>query len=342
MRHAPLPPYQTQASLPDLPFLKIDAVIRAEAATRGLHLHDGHGRSTWCKLPGGDEFGAKMGPTGSILYVRAHARDRLHRLIDTVTDRLAPHLPHSDLQWSSLDRPGAFPPNFSLARVAKVTRISADFLRLRLEGGDLGRFAQDLIHFRLILQPAAASTPAWPVIGNDGRTLWPKGAAALHRPAYTVRRIDPVAGGLDTDIFIHSGGRTCAFAAAATPGTPVGLTGPGGGGVAQGAVLLIGGDETAYPALARAIEAAGPDTTGECHLFGQRADYPLPPHPGIRVIHAPRGEAMLAGRLRRNGTDADRIWIATERTRLAPLKSAIVDDLAIAKHRVHLATYWSE
>ncbi|WP_347137504.1 hypothetical protein [Paracoccus sp. SSK6] len=46
-------PYQTEASLPDLPFAAIDALIRAEAAEQGLALHDGHGRSTWCKLPGG-------------------------------------------------------------------------------------------------------------------------------------------------------------------------------------------------------------------------------------------------------------------------------------------------
>ncbi|TBN42046.1 hypothetical protein EYE42_06520 [Paracoccus subflavus] len=62
--------------------------------------------------------------------------------------------------WSSLDRPGALPPNFSLARVAGVTRLGADFLRLRLEGGDLGRFARDLIHFRLVLQPPGTADPA--------------------------------------------------------------------------------------------------------------------------------------------------------------------------------------
>lgn len=341
MRHDPLPPYQTQASLPDLPFAAIDALIRAKAAEHGLALHHGHGRSTWCKLPGGDEFGARMGPTGSILYARAQARDRLHRVVETVTRHLASQLPDQQIDWSSLDRPGAFPPNFSLARVSGVTRIGAAFLRLRLEGGDLGRFAQDLIHFRLILQPSGMTTPAWPVIGTDGQTLWPKGAAALHRPVYTVRHIDPAAGWLDTDIFIHPGGRACRFAATAAPGTTVGLTGPGGGGVAQGTTLLIGGDEPAYPALARTLGSADPGVTGECLLFGVSADYPLPCHPGIRVIHAPGGEAALAARLRRDGTNADRIWLATERARLVPLKAAIVDDLNIAAPRAHLAAYWA-
>lgn len=287
MRYDPLPPFQTEAALPDLPFASLDALIRAEAAEHGLALHSGHGRSTWCKLPDGGEVGARMGPVGSILYVRAHARDRLHELLETVAHHLDDHLPGVRPAWSSLDRPGAHPPNFSLARVAGVTRISADFLRLRLEGGDLARLARDLIHFRLVLQPPGAAVPAWPVIGDDGRTVWPKGAAALHRPAYTVRHVDPEAGWLETDIFIHDAGRACTFAATAAPGTPVGLTGPGGGGIAQGDSLLIGGDESAYPALARTLETAGPDVTGECHLLGLRADYPLPAHPGIRVIHAP-------------------------------------------------------
>ncbi|VDS07027.1 Vibriobactin utilization protein ViuB [Paracoccus haematequi] len=341
MRHDPLPPFQTEAALPELPFATVDALIRAEAAEQGLDLHVGHGRSTWCKLPGGDEFGARMGPTGSILYIRTHARDRLHELLEAVDHHLAQHLPGLRPAWSSLDEPGAHPPNFSLAQVAGVTRIAADFLRLRLEGGDLARFAHDLIHFRLVLQPPGAPASAWPAIGQDGRTVWPKGAAALHRPAYTVRHIDPGAGWLETDIFVHDGGRTCGFAAAAAAGTAVGLTGPGGGVLAQGRSLLLGGDETAYPALARAIEAAGPDTTGECHLFGVRADYPLPRHPGIHVSHAPGGEAALADRLRREGTDADRIWLATERARLAPLKAAIADDLGIGTARAHLAAYWS-
>ena len=344
MRHDPLPPFQTEASLPDLPFAVIDALIRARAAEQGLDLHDGHGRSTWVTLPGGDEFGARKGPTGSILYARAHGRDRLHALRDAMTRHLAGRLPDlvGDLgvAWSSLDRPGAFPPNFSLARVAGVTAIGRDFLRLRLEGGDLARFARELIHFRLALPPAGAA-PVWPVIGADGRTLWPRGRAALHRPAYTVRRIDPAAGWMETDIFLHPGGRTCAFAMAAAPGTPVGLTGPGGGGPARGRVLLIGGDETAYPALARIIEAAPPDAAGECHLFGARADYPLPAHPGIRILHAPQGEAALAERLRQAGTEADAIWLATERVRLEPLKAAIQGIPGIDRARAHLAAYWS-
>ena len=106
-------------------------------------------------------------------------------------------------------------------------------------------------------------------------------------------------------MFIHPGGRTCAFA------------------------------------LARIIEAAPPDAAGECHLFGARADYPMPAHPGIRILHAPQGEAALAERLCQAGTAADAIWLATERARLEPLKAAIQGIPGIDKARPHLAAYWS-
>ena len=52
-------------------------------------------------------------------------------------------------------------------------------------------------------------------------------------------------------------------------------------------------------------------------------------------------DAPLADRLRREGTGAARIWLATERSRLAPLKTAITRDLGIDKARAHLAAYGS-
>lgn len=342
MRHDPLPPYQSEAQLALLPFAAADALLRAEAAEHGLELHSGHGRSTWCKVEGG-EFGARMGPEGSILYARAHSREMLFSLQEAIVAHLAEALPEAAaaLRWSSIDRPGAHPPNFSLARVAGISPVGADFLRLRLEAPDLHRFARQIIHFRLILQPPDAARPQWPVIGENGQTLWPQGRAALHRPAYTVRAIDAEAGWMETDIFVHAGGRVCAWAAEAAPGSQVGLTGPGGGGIPVAQSLLIAGDETAYPALARILAAQAPQASGECLLLGARDDYPLPAHPGIRVIHAPRGEAALADRLRREGCTAQQIWIATERNRLEPLKQAIARDPGIDRKRTHLAAYWT-
>lgn len=342
MRRDAIPPLQSEATLPSLPFARIDALLRSEAEAHGLTIRSGHDRSTWCQVDGG-EFGARMGPEGSILYVRAHDRDWLFTLQEAMTSHLIEADPGQAalLRWSGLPHQGALPPNFSFAQVESLTPIGRHFLRLRLRGDNLDRFARDMIHFRLILPPEGDREPQWPVTSQNGQTIWPQGDKALHRPAYTVRAIDPVEGWLDTDIFIHDGGRACNWARTAAADIQIGLTGPGGGGVPQARHLLIGGDETAYPALARIIAAQSPDTTGECWLFGQAEDYPLPPHDGIRIRQAPQGEPELAARLPRHGTNAQRIWLATEKSRIAPLRKAVLDQLGFPKQAAHLAAYWT-
>lgn len=342
MRHDAIPPLKSEAAVPGLPFARIDALLRSEAEEHGLDLHTGHDRSVWCQVDGG-EFGARRGAEGSILYVRARDRAWLFTLQEVMTLHLVQVEPDlaALLRWSGLTHQGALPPNFSFAHVESLTRIGRNFLRLRLRSDDLHRFARDMIHFRLILPPAGDKEPQWPMTGANGQTIWPQGAKALHRPAYTVRAIDPVAGWLETDIFIHDGGRACEWAVHTGTGAKVGLTGPGGGGVPHARRLLIGGDETAYPALARIIEAQAPDVIGDCWLFGAVDDYPLPQHGGIRIHHAAGGEGQLADRLTRDGTDAERIWLATEKSRILSLRRAVLDKLGFPKRSAHLAGYWS-
>ncbi|MFI0396689.1 siderophore-interacting protein [Paracoccus jiaweipingae] len=340
MREDTLPEFQSEAAVA-VAFGVLDNLLRADAAEHGLEVHSGHGRSTWIRLDQG-EFGARRSGDGAVLYARAHRRDWLFALQDALVSHLAQVAPEqaADLRWSALDGVGAFPPPFSLARVESVRSLGADFLRLRLRGEGLRRLAEEMVHFRLVLPPAGDPDPQWPVVGPNGQTVWPGGAKALHRPAYTVSAINPDAGWLETDIFAHQGGRVCEWAQAAQAGDVVGLNGPGGGGLPVAARVLMGGDETAYPALARALAANDPQAQGECWLFGARADYPFPDHPGIRLIHHPAGEAALAAQLEKAGCDADKIWLATEKARLAPLKRAVFDSLGIAKSRAHLAAYW--
>ncbi|MFD1795537.1 siderophore-interacting protein [Paracoccus aurantiacus] len=333
MRHDPLPPFQSEATV-GLDFKILDARLRREAAEHGLDLHSGHGRSTWIVL-GTGEFGARKQGNGAVVYARAHERDWLFTLKEAVAHHVAAIAGAVPLDWSGPEQAGELPPNFSLARVASVRRLSAHFLRLRLEGQGLGRLARDMIHFRLVL-PVAEGATEWPRLSETGQTVWPQ---ELHRPAYTVAAIDPSAGWLETDIFIHSGGRICAFAAEAVTGTEIGLTGPGGGGIPQSDMLLIGGDETAYPALSRIIAAQAPDARITCHLFGATADYPFAGHPNLHLCHDPSGEARLARRLSTEGTHASRAWIATERARLQPLKQAVLAYLP--KSHAHLAAYWN-
>lgn len=85
---------------------------------------------------------------------------------------------------------------------------------------------------------------------------------ALHRPVYTVRHIDPTAGWIEFDVFRHLGGRTSKWAETASPDDVVGILELGRGKLIQRSRWLIAGDEAAFPAIARLLEAQAENTTG--------------------------------------------------------------------------------
>lgn len=334
MRHAPPPPFQAEAPV-ELAFEILDQMLRDQAAEHGLALHTGHGRSTWVVL-GQGEYGARRDGSGAVIFARAESPDWLFTLKEAASFHVSGLgcVTAQALNWTGPEPAGAHPPNFSLGRVAWVRPLGAHFLRMRIEGQDLARLGRDMIHFRIVL-PQADGRTEWPRLSEIGQAVWPQD---LHRPAYTISAIDVAAGWLETDIFVHDGGRICDFASQTLAGTEIGVMGPGGGGVPQAASLLIGGDESAYPALARIIAAQDADAQIDCHLFGA-ADYPFPGHPGLRLTRVPAGEDALAQALSAQAISADKIWIATEKTRLQPLKQAILQH--VPKDRAHLAAYWS-
>ncbi|NHF73839.1 siderophore-interacting protein [Paracoccus xiamenensis] len=334
MRHTPPPAFQAEAPV-DLAFEVLDRMLRDQAEEHGLALHSGHGRSTWVVL-GQGEYGARRDGAGAVVFARADSPDWLFTLKEAAAYQLAELgcVTAQALSWTGPEQAGAHPPNFSLGRVAWVRPLGQNFLRMRIEGQGLERLARDMIHFRFVL-PQADGATQWPRLTAAGQAVWPQ---ELHRPAYTISAIDAAAGWLETDIFVHDGGRICAFAANTAAGIEVGLTGPGGGGMPQAASLLIGGDETAYPALARIIAVQDPAARIDCHLFGASTDYPFPAHPGLHLTHRPAGEADLAAKLAQEGVQAERVWIATEKARLQPLKQEILRQ--IPKDRAHLAAYW--
>ncbi|SNR32990.1 siderophore-interacting protein [Paracoccus sediminis] len=176
------------------------------------------------------------------------------RLIGTLQDSATELFAEAGLEvaWDRVDA-GALAPGLSLMRVVSVTERSPGFLRVRLAGPDAVRFGMGGLHFRLLLAPAGR-VPVWPRTGASGRTEWPAGADALHRPVYTLA--DGGDGWLDFDIFRHDGSPTCDWALSGPEGATVGIIGPGGGGCPDADRLHLFGDETALPAMARMLDLA--------------------------------------------------------------------------------------
>ncbi len=158
--------------------------------------------------------------------------------------------------WHGDGMAGAPLPYFREMRVKRVQNLTPHMRRITLAGSDLGRFATGGMHVRLLL-PTDRSGPAqWPVTGEDGRPRWPTGADRPDIRIYTLRRVEPDAGEVDIDFVLHDGTATpgARFAAEARPGDIVGMTGPGGGEPPSADWLLLLGDETAIPAIARIVE----------------------------------------------------------------------------------------
>jgi NADPH-dependent ferric siderophore reductase len=110
----------------------------------------------------------------------------------------------------------------------------------------------------------------------------------------TVRHVDPAAGELTLDIVVHGEhGIAGAWAAAAQPGQPICLMGPGGAYTPNPAAdwHLLAGDESALPAIAAALEALPPNAVGKAFLevAGPEDEIPLTAPDNVEVSWVYRG-----------------------------------------------------
>jgi NADPH-dependent ferric siderophore reductase len=194
-------------------------------------------------------------------------------------------------------------------QVRAVRRLSPSYVRLTFTGPDLDRFADPGLDQRIKL--------VLPAPGRDGFDGVPmdRGWAGLYelpdeiRPrirTYTTRALRPDVRELDVDLVLHGdGGPASRFAGSAAPGDVVAFLGPNAdydgdpGGLEfrcpEGVPVLLVGDETALPAIARILEELPAGTTGEAvvevPVGGDRLELRRPA--GVRLTWLPRDEAGL-------------------------------------------------
>jgi len=177
---------------------------------------------------------------------------------------------------------------FRRARLAGRTRLSPNYVRLRLEGPDLHGFdspgADD--HIRVFF-------PA----GDEPETI----EAYRESPSreYTPLAWDAEAGTLDLEFVLHGDhGVAGRWAADAPIGAPVAVGGPRGSAVFDGspASWFLAGDETAVPAIRRFLEIAGPDARGRVVVEVPDAAHELnlAAPAGVRVDWVHRGADLAA------------------------------------------------
>lgn len=167
-----------------------------------------------------------------------------------------------ELTWSD---PAALAvlPNIHEATVVSAKDVTPHMRRVKFACADVTPFIGGDMHVRLLVPPKGRA-PVWPGLRADGRVAWPEGKDELLVRVYTIRFVDVEKRELWIDFLQHStpGIKTpgADFARDAEPGQQVALLGPGGGNLPAAQSILLAGDESALPAIARIAEEVSAGT----------------------------------------------------------------------------------
>ena len=292
---------------------------------------------------------------GLILNISAESVGVLYFLKEAAVRHLAEIRPEvaDDLRWDdkgTLTLNLKAPPSFHELSVVSVSEPLAGLIRLRLSGaGDLSGLAGPGIHVKLMLPSNPGRPPVWPEATANGITKWPKGEDELHVRYYTIKAIDPKSGVLDIDIVRHDGGLIADWAVAAKPGAKIGLLGPGGGETPEKAArVLLCGDKTALPALARMLEelpdtVAG-DVVAEAADLDCLTDYLPSTHLTLHVLPEDRFRSDVEQYSESLTVDEkpDFAWFAGEHQNAQNMRTFFKSDLGLAKGQQYAITYWRD
>ncbi len=203
----------------------------------------------------------------------------------------------------------------------------------------------------LLVPRVGDSAPHWPEVARDGRVVWPQGSHGVSLRSYTARRQDPVAGEVDVDFVLHGDGPAATWAAAAGPGAVLAVASAAPLGEAPAGWLLVVGDETALPAIARILATAAPGTRGVALLevAGPAEEQPLVHPAGIELRWLHRGDAepgvvpLLADAVaaldRPDGDDVF-AWVAAESAAVRTVRADLRSRWGLGRGQHHAIGYW--
>lgn len=267
--------------------------------------------------------------------------------VDHIREYLAEEV---DLHWEGDGQSHGVPPFFREARVTASRRASPAMQRVTFAVPDLQDLPLDELHVRLLLPPMDRPSnlpPVWPILTASGALSFPSGTDAVLARVYTIRHVDPARGEVSIDFVLHPAAETSAsaWAARCRPGDVAGLLGPGGGAIPRAPRMLLLGDETALPAIARTLEAASPDTACEAiiEVDGPRDEQALA-RP-VEWLHR-RGAAPGTTRLlvealaRRQPSDDLYVWAGCEFDAFRDIRRHVRSIWKMPRDRHMVAAYW--
>lgn len=204
-------------------------------------------------------------------------------------------------------------------------------------------------HLKVFFPVAGEDEPVEPEIGPRGLIQPPPGIPRPYRE-YTVRRHDPARAEVDLDVVRHGSGLAAAWAERARPGLDLWLLGPRSSAVvAPRDWYLIGGDETALPAIGRWLAglpaAASVTVLAEVADAAERQELPSAAAVEVRWLHRDGAEpgttTLLADALSvwEPPPGEGFCWMGAEASALRPVRRRL-RELGMPAEAVDLDGYW--
>lgn len=246
-------------------------------------------------------------------------------------------------------------PNLHEVTVVAAENVTPHMRRVRFSCADVTAFIGGDMHVRLLIPPRGRP-PVWPGYRDDGRVAWPTGEDELVVRAYTIRAVDAGRGELWIDFLQHPTPGVATpgadFARDAQAGDVVGLLGPGAGRLPEAESILMIGDESALPAIARIAAEAPAATAIRAIIEVSDADEEQPlPSAGqldVRWLHRSRYPVGTTGTLSAQAIEAISsssaetfVWVACEKEDVRAVR-AFLKERRHDKSRIYAAWYWEK
>ena len=242
------------------------------------------------------------------------------------------------------------PPAFRRVEVVSVAEVTPRLVRVTVGGPELEGLVveQPAASVRLLLPPALTKElvmPTW----NGNEFLLADG----RRPAIrtlTPLRVDQQNHQMDLEIVVHEGGAASAWALQAQVGDEAALSGPGRGYAvdpeAEG--FLLGGDESAIPAISQLLEVLPEDKPIQVmvEVAAPEARLDLPKHSGANVEWldlpegAPPGDALVTALTRADIPDGHRVFAAGEAAAMQRIRRHLLDERQLPRSATWIRGYW--
>lgn len=245
--------------------------------------------------------------------------------------------------------------NFHDVTVVSTQSVTPQMRRVILKCDDVLPLIGGNMHVRILVPPKDRD-PVWPGLREDGRVAWPKGDDALTVRIYTIRYVDEQANELWLDFLQHPQSKLptpgADFARDAKPGDKLAIVGPGGGQLPNDKFILLAGDESALPAIARIIAEAeqGTEIIAIIEVQNILEEQPLPTKSNLKVSWLHRdsyenNDALnLANYTIENLQKCEEVpfvWFAAERAETNIIKQYL-KSTNHDKKRKYVAWYWEK